>query len=134
MSYSHTRDNGMAGYKNKMHVSDTVSIMEGSDSIDLSARQYANLVYVVGTGASPASSTPVSSIIANSGPALAQEILVISTKTYFAEADPGSQLSAAVWRARCITDNTSTINVRWADGNGNFDNVATNLSGLNYLP
>ena len=56
-----------------------------------------------------------------------------ATYKYFGEAVPGTALSAAVWRVSRmrITDKY----VQWADGNGNFDNVFTDLgtvAGLSY--
>lgn len=57
--------------------------------------------------------------------------------TWVAEALPGVALSAASWRVKQLEDTTvgnfSTIRTLWADGDGNFDNIATSpLSGLTY--
>lgn len=57
--------------------------------------------------------------------------------TWVAEALPGTTLGAASWRVKQLEDTTvgnfSTITTLWADGNGNFDNIATSpLSGLTY--
>ena len=59
------------------------------------------------------------------------EIQTDATYTYIAYAAPASALSSAVWKAKKVT--TATGVTKWADGNANFDNVATTLSGLNYL-
>jgi hypothetical protein len=52
------------------------------------------------------------------------------TQLYFAEAAPGSVLSDPVWRAFLF--DSSTLRKTWADGNENFDNVATDLTALVY--
>jgi hypothetical protein len=49
--------------------------------------------------------------------------------TYIGEAVPGTLQSAAAWRCQKIDANGS---VTWADGNANFDNVATDLTALSY--
>lgn len=48
-----------------------------------------------------------------------------------AKAEAGSSQSDAVWRAKKI-DETSGIIITWADGDTNFDNVATDLTALTY--
>lgn len=51
------------------------------------------------------------------------------TYDYFAFATPGTSLGSAAWKAiRVESDGTK----RYADGNANFDNIATNLAGLSY--
>jgi hypothetical protein len=50
--------------------------------------------------------------------------------TYICEAAPGTASSAALWRICKVTD--ATGNTVWADGNGNFDNVADNRASLSY--
>ena len=57
--------------------------------------------------------------------------------TWVAEALPGTAQASATWRVKSLQDTTTggtqTITTLWADGNGNFDNVATSpLSGLTY--
>lgn len=51
--------------------------------------------------------------------------------TYIALASPGSSQSSAVWQARKL-DQSSGLIITWADGNSDFDNVATDLTALNY--
>jgi len=48
------------------------------------------------------------------------------TYKYFGEARPGVALTAAAWRVSRLTVANSRI--QWADGNGEFDNVFTDLS------
>ena len=48
------------------------------------------------------------------------------TYKYFGEAVPGTALSSASWRVSRLT--ISTNRIEWADGNGNFDNVFTDVS------
>ena len=57
--------------------------------------------------------------------------------TWVAESLPGTAQASATWRVKSLQDTTTggtqTITTLWADGNGNFDNVATSpLSGLTY--
>lgn len=130
MPYFPSVEHGIADYNSYVQVNPNIT--EAADIPDIGLKKFARMVYVVGSSSDPAA--PVSSTISNSFPALAQEIVVNGTITYIAEAAPGSQLSAAVWRAKKITDNTSSISIKWADGNGNFDNTASDLSGLTYLP
>lgn len=49
-----------------------------------------------------------------------------STYQYFGEAVPGTALTAAAWRVSRLT--IATNRIEWADGNGKFDNVFTDLS------
>lgn len=51
--------------------------------------------------------------------------------TYVALAAPGSLQSDAVWQCRKIDETSGTV-ITWADGDSNFDNVATNLASLTY--
>lgn len=63
--------------------------------------------------------------------ALAMKTTVVGAVTYIAEAVPGTAQSAAAWRVSKIDTTTGTV-VTWADGNANFDNVATDLTALTY--
>lgn len=62
-------------------------------------------------------------------------VLIVSSGgvTYIAEAPPGSDPTAAVWRCQSID---SSGNVLWANGDANFDNIpgaaGAGLSGLTY--
>lgn len=51
--------------------------------------------------------------------------------TYLAEAAPGTLQATAAWRCQKIDTTTGTV-ITWADGNSNFDNVATDLTALAY--
>jgi len=53
-------------------------------------------------------------------------IYMDATYKYFGEAYPGAILAGAVWRVSRMSMATSQID--WADGNGKFDNVFTDLS------
>jgi len=53
-----------------------------------------------------------------------------STYLYFAEAAVGSVLSDPVWRA--FRFHKANLRKEWADGNSNFDNIATDLPALAY--
>lgn len=49
---------------------------------------------------------------------------------YVASAPSGTAAGVAGWQVQRI--DTSTLAITWADGNTNFDNVATSLSSLSY--
>lgn len=51
--------------------------------------------------------------------------------TYIGQARPGSLSSQAVWRIKRV-DASSGVDVTFADGNANFDNVWDNRASLNY--
>ena len=51
--------------------------------------------------------------------------------TYIAQAQPGADQSEAVWRVQKV-DTTTGVVITWADGNTNFDNIATDLTVLSY--
>lgn len=57
---------------------------------------------------------------------------VSSTEFYVGEATIAAPTSSPMWRIRKV--NTSTgVDIKWADGNANFDNVWDNRATLNYL-
>ena len=49
---------------------------------------------------------------------------------YQAKAAPGSAAASAVWQCYRIT--LSDGSIAWANGNDNFDNLATAIAGLTY--
>jgi len=61
----------------------------------------------------------------------ATKITESGTATYIAKATPGSAQSSAVWQVQKIDESSGTV-ITWADGNANFDNVATDLTALTY--
>lgn len=64
---------------------------------------------------------------------LAMKVTVSGSYTYVAHAIPGSNQASAVWRVKRIYDDGAGGLVQtWADGNSNFDNIATNLTSLSY--
>src|SRR3989338_657846 len=65
------------------------------------------------------------------GKKYALRLTTVGSVDYVGEADTGTATSAALWRAKKV-DSTSGIIITWADGNANFDNVATDLTTLTY--
>jgi len=63
---------------------------------------------------------------------LAVKVTVAGAVTYVAIALIGTLQATALWQAKRITVAAGTTVVEWADGNANFDNVATNLALLAY--
>lgn len=59
------------------------------------------------------------------------KVTTSGTTTYVGRAAVGSAQSSAVWQAQKIDESSGTV-VTWADGNANFDNVATDLTSLSY--
>lgn len=64
---------------------------------------------------------------------VAQKITVSGNYTYIAVAPCGSSQSDAVWRAKRWEITATDKILTWADGNPNFDNVATDLTALSYV-
>jgi hypothetical protein len=60
---------------------------------------------------------------------LATQIQTSGSDTYIGVAAPGTATSAARWQAMKVD---SAGNITYADGNPNFDNVATDLTSLTY--
>lgn len=76
-----------------------------------------------------ATPVPISGTVLS--PAYATKIVEAAPYTYIAKAAAGSAQASAVWQAKRL-DETSGLIITYADGNTNFDNVATNLAGLSY--
>lgn len=54
------------------------------------------------------------------------------TVFYAGQALPGSSAASAVWQIQKITLGANSIDVVFADGNSNFDNVWDNRASLSY--
>ncbi|HUW10510.1 MAG TPA: hypothetical protein VM537_12335 [Anaerolineae bacterium] len=63
---------------------------------------------------------------------LAVKVTVAGAVTYVAIALIGTLQATALWQAKRITVAAGDTVVEWADGNADFDNVATNLALLAY--
>ena len=64
-------------------------------------------------------------------PPLAVKITESGTTTYIAKAVVGTLQSSALWQVMKIDESSGTV-ITWADGDAFFDNVATDLTILNY--
>jgi hypothetical protein len=71
------------------------------------------------------------SAVADPPKAMATKVTTSGSATYVAKAAPGSAESASVWQAKKV-DTSSGVVITFADGNANFDNVATDLTALTY--
>lgn len=60
----------------------------------------------------------------------ATKITIDGTDVYVAIAPPASLQADPVWQCQKI--DTAAITIKWADGNTDFDNVATDLTALSY--
>jgi hypothetical protein len=63
---------------------------------------------------------------------MAQKVTEAGDITYIALAPTGTAQSAAAWRAYKVTVSGADTTITWADGDTNFDNVATDLTALSY--
>lgn len=54
--------------------------------------------------------------------------------TYVGEAVPGTALSAAGWRIKKVLTTVAGVDILWADGDSNFDNVWDDRASLTYTP
>ena len=53
--------------------------------------------------------------------------------TYVGISAPGTAQSTAKWQCKKIVDDgLGTVTITWADGNGSFDNISTDLTSLSY--
>lgn len=65
--------------------------------------------------------------------ALARKITVSGSYTYIGIAAPGTAQSTDKWQCCKIDESVAGTTVfTWADGNAEFDNVATDLTALTY--
>lgn len=62
---------------------------------------------------------------------MATKVTVSGNYTYVAVSAPGTAQSSALWQVQKVDTTTGTV-ITWADGNANFDNVATDLTALTY--
>ena len=53
--------------------------------------------------------------------------------TYVCKAPIGSNISSAVWKCFILDKTSGYTQVKWADGNSNYDNVALNKTSLTYI-
>lgn len=62
---------------------------------------------------------------------LAIKVTTDGDLTYIGLAAPGTAEATEKWQCFCV-DSTTGVKVTYADGNSNFDNTATDLTGLSY--
>lgn len=74
--------------------------------------------------------SPLDYMYTGAGP-VATKITVVGSITYIGIAKPGTAQSAAKWQCQKIDETSGTV-ITWADGNANYDNVATDLTALSY--
>jgi len=64
--------------------------------------------------------------------AVATKITVSGDDTYIGIAPPGTAQATAKWQCKKISVSGSDTTITWADGDSEFDNVATDLTSLSY--
>ena len=57
---------------------------------------------------------------------------VTATLAYVGEATFAAPTSSALWRIRKL-DTTTGVDIKWADGNSNYDNVWDDRASLTYI-
>ena len=65
-------------------------------------------------------------------PTMATKVTEVGSTTYVATARPGTAQATAEWQAYRVVESGGDTVITWADGNTNFDNVATDLTALSY--
>lgn len=69
--------------------------------------------------------------VLSSSDAYALKMTVSGAITYIAKAPVGSDQADAVWQVQKL-DESSGLVITWADGDEDFDNIATDLTSLSY--
>lgn len=65
--------------------------------------------------------------------AMATKITTVGDVTYIGIAKTGTAQSTAKWQCKKIDSSvTNTVTITWADGDAEFNNVATDLTALTY--
>jgi len=70
-------------------------------------------------------------LVRQSADTLAMKMTVVGSVTYIAVAAPGTAQATAKWQVKKL-DETSGLVITYADGDAEFDNVATDLTALSY--
>lgn len=81
----------------------------------------------------PATEETLQAVLAASGGSTAEltKIRTSGNYVYIAKAALGSSSASAVWQIKRL-DTTDTLDITWADGNANYDNVFNNYASLSY--
>lgn len=64
--------------------------------------------------------------------AMSKKITVSGDNTYIGLAAPGTAQGTDKWQCKKIAVSGATTTITWADGDANFDNIATDLTSLTY--
>ena len=64
---------------------------------------------------------------------LALKLDTVSATTYIGDAQPGALSADPVWRIKRVVETGSDAEIKWADGNSDFDNIWTNRLALSYI-
>ncbi len=128
MAYEHGK-HGVAERQCYAEVDPGVLTEHTDASVQLQDTRWAQLVHIVGDDSSTSSTAGAGST--------SQQIIIDGTITYICEciAGQGTVLADALWRVKKIDEtDPNAVQIMWADGNNNFDNVATaaGLSTLTY--
>ncbi len=126
MAYEHGK-HGVAERQCYAEVDPSVITEYTNSSVQLENTRWAQLVHIVRDDSSTNATSGAGST--------SQQIIIDGSFTYICEciAGNGTVLSDARWRIKRVDEtNPNAVQIMWADGNTNFDNVAT-VSGLSSL-
>lgn len=126
MSYN-TKKNGRANYNSWTEILTGTSIPEGN--APLSSARFAQLVHIVGNSSSTGTSANPTTIASKDYTLLKE---VSGNFTYIMKADPGSLNGDAVWQIKRIEEVGNQLNIKYADGDSAFDNIASNYLSETY--
>jgi len=137
MTYDPNIDSGLVHTKSWVQIPNSVfnaieqgTDLDGAEGNARAARNYAQLVSVVGSSVGSVSgSIPISDI----SELYATHSVILGNYTWVGQASVGSDSGDAVWRCKEIYNDGALYTVKWADGNTNFDNIADNIASLTYI-
>ena len=124
--YRAEKESGNTEYRSWLQVPENIvsGIPEGSDSTPLQNKKYSRIVYVANASDIGSDSGPAAAIKSS----FSQHIVTSGNYTYVMKAVPGTDLTSASWQMSRIYETCDDILVEWADGNANFDNVASDYA------
>ena len=102
----------------------------GPSGANNSTIEYAENALINGVAGKKVFQVDATGNIVNAGD-YAVKVTVVGSVTYVGIAAPGTAQSSALWQCKKV-DETSGVVITWADGSSNFNQIATDLTSLNY--
>lgn len=129
--------NAIAGQLDRTHPNLEPILVDLKKAIDKLYSRMSGIARGGGGGGSgpsitdPAHDSTLIQVRDNIAAAYAVKTTVAGAITYVAKAQPGTAQADAEWQAYKVDETSGTI-ITWADGNADFDNIATDLTTLSY--